>query len=347
MKKILALFILTSLLVTGLCGCGAGVSGKSAYELALEAGFEGSVNDWLNSLKGADGESNIIRIDPDGYWDINGALTDVKAEGEGTVLNITSGNQLAGRTIVNFGDSIFGNYDEPESISSYIEQLTGATVYNVGFGGCRMGKHGHENWTPFSMYSLANSIVSGSFALQDSAMQGTLDMDGDDPDLPVKFRERLRTLKSIDFNEVDIITIAYGTNDFTANNRKLYTDNKYDLETYAGALRYSIETITQAYPHISIFICTPTYRFWPDKDNGYAFIDDSDTRVNLRHNTLLDYVQAAKDVAAEYNLTCIDNYYELGINKDTRQMYFSAADGTHPLPAGRLLIAKNIVRYLF
>ena len=348
MKRLLALFVLTCLLPANLCGCSTGVNGKSAYELALENGFSGSVDDWLASLKGSDGKDDRIKINSDGFWEINGVSTNVKAEGEEILLDISSGKQLEGRVIVNFGDSIFGNFDEPESISSYIEQLTGATVYNVGFGGCRMGKHQYENWTPFSMHSLADAVASGDFLLQDSALEGILDVDGNnDPDLPERFPKMLSTLKSIDFNEVDIITIAYGTNDFTANNRKLYTNDKYDLETYAGALRYSIETITKAYPHISIFICTPTYRFWSDKDNGYAFIDDSDTRVNLRNNTLVDYVQAAKDISAEYNLPCIDNYYELGINKDNRHMYFSLADGTHPLPSGRLLIAKNIVRHLF
>ena len=34
-----------------------GFDGKSAYELAVESGFEGSVEDWLASLKGKDGKS--------------------------------------------------------------------------------------------------------------------------------------------------------------------------------------------------------------------------------------------------------------------------------------------------
>lgn len=34
-----------------------GSDGKSAYELAVESGFEGSVEDWLASLKGKDGKS--------------------------------------------------------------------------------------------------------------------------------------------------------------------------------------------------------------------------------------------------------------------------------------------------
>lgn len=36
-------------------GGGSGSDGKSAYDIAVENGFEGDVNAWLNSLKGKDG----------------------------------------------------------------------------------------------------------------------------------------------------------------------------------------------------------------------------------------------------------------------------------------------------
>jgi hypothetical protein len=48
---------------------------------------------------------------------------------------------LAGKTIVNFGDSIFGKRRPPNDISTEIARLTGATVHNCGFGGCRMSAH--------------------------------------------------------------------------------------------------------------------------------------------------------------------------------------------------------------
>lgn len=35
----------------------AGVDGKSAYELAVESGYEGTLEEWLKSLQGEDGES--------------------------------------------------------------------------------------------------------------------------------------------------------------------------------------------------------------------------------------------------------------------------------------------------
>lgn len=42
--------------LTCFVGCAtSGEDGKSAYELAVEAGFEGSLTEWLDSLKGADG----------------------------------------------------------------------------------------------------------------------------------------------------------------------------------------------------------------------------------------------------------------------------------------------------
>src|SRR5690625_5312840 len=40
-------------------GGGAGADGKSAYEIAVEQGFEGDVDEWLESLKGERGEQGL------------------------------------------------------------------------------------------------------------------------------------------------------------------------------------------------------------------------------------------------------------------------------------------------
>ena len=39
----------------GGCGCGVPVAGKSAYQIAVAHGYEGTEEEWLESLKGADG----------------------------------------------------------------------------------------------------------------------------------------------------------------------------------------------------------------------------------------------------------------------------------------------------
>ena len=70
-------------------GTGAGgANGKSAYELALEGGFEGSLAEWLDSLKGSDGADG--RNGADGYTPVKGTdyfTASDKAELIGAVLN--------------------------------------------------------------------------------------------------------------------------------------------------------------------------------------------------------------------------------------------------------------------
>lgn len=54
------------------------IHGKSAYEIALENGFEGTVEQWLASLKGEPGDTPYIK---DGYWYIGDNNLGVKAVG--------------------------------------------------------------------------------------------------------------------------------------------------------------------------------------------------------------------------------------------------------------------------
>ena len=57
---------------------GVGLRGYSAYEIAVQNGFVGTEEAWLESLKGEDGSTPYI---VDGYWYIDGQNTNVKAEG--------------------------------------------------------------------------------------------------------------------------------------------------------------------------------------------------------------------------------------------------------------------------
>ena len=58
----------------------SGKDGKSAYEIACDSGFEGSEKEWLESLKGQDGETPTIGAD--NHWYINGVDTGIVAKGE-------------------------------------------------------------------------------------------------------------------------------------------------------------------------------------------------------------------------------------------------------------------------
>lgn len=244
---------------------------------------------------------------------------------------------LRGKKIVNFGDSIFGNYKYPTDISTYIAELTGATVYNCGFGGCRMAKQHSRYWEDFSMASLVDAVVSNDFSVQEADIADT-NFTG----RPATFINNFNRLKGIDFNDVDIVTIAYGTNDFTGGVLVDDEANLLNTNTYGGALRYSIETLLTAYPHLKIFVCTPAWRFWIE---GGEYSSDSDTRI-LSGQSLIDFVNKAKGICSTYHIPCIDNYFNLGFNKFNKYQYFSTTDGTHPNENGRKLMGERIAGVL-
>ena len=345
MKKVISLFLILAFACLFLASCGTASqsgSGLSAYEVAVKDGFVGTEAEWLNSLCGADGKpsSNAPEI-KNGNWWIDGKDTGIKATGEETNVDITKNAPLAGKTIVNFGDSIIGTAAlTGTDISSYLAQITGATVYNCGFGGCRMSSYlPRQQWDAFSMYRIAYAITSRDFSYQEASF----DFDDGGSKFPSYFRNHFETLKSIDFNEVDIITISYGANDFTASRGEEETED-YTM-SFQGSLRYSIESILTAYPHINIYLCTPTWRTWLNDE--YEVISDSDTKRNDKGGKRTDYVQYVKDVGAEYNLPVIDNYYELGFNHFTRSVYFPKTDGAHPNERGRYLYAKHLAENIF
>ena len=255
---------------------------------------------------------------------------------QATILDEYSKLSQYGKKIVNFGDSIFGQTRPPKDVSSYLATKTGATVYNCGFGGCEMSRHTETNYDPFSMYQLADAIATNTWTAQETAAAAS--------GMPSYFAETVALLKTIDFSKVDIITIAYGTNDFN-NSSPLDNGGKSDMTGFADALRYSIETLLDAFPNLRIFLCTPIYRFW--MDGSYQFVDDSDTHVNPTTNKkLTDFVDKTIEVGEEYHLPVINNY-EIGMNKYNRSYYFYSTDGTHPKPEGNELIADNIANKIY
>ena len=242
---------------------------------------------------------------------------------------------LLGKKIVNFGDSIFGITRPPKDISSYLAMMTGATVYNCGFGGCEMSTHADSNYNPFSMCNLATAIATDTWTDQETAAAAS--------GMPAYFADTVTLLESIDFSKIDIVTIAYGTNDWN-NGSPLDNGGNADKQYFADAMRYSIETLLTAFPNLHIFVCTPIYRCFLNA--SYEFIDDTTTHENSHGLTLGDFIEKTVEVAKEYLLPVIDNY-NIGMNRYNRLTYFPSTDGAHPKPEGNQLIASHIAKELF
>ena len=123
-------------------------------------------------------------------------------------------NKVENKVIVNFGDSIFGNFRDETSISSQLAKLSGYTVYNCGFGGCRIAKRNSAStqtetsiaWDSYGMVEIVDAIISKDFSKQEANLNyGTTPGNT----IPAYLKEPLNTLKAIDFFLFFIITIEY------------------------------------------------------------------------------------------------------------------------------------------
>ena len=237
---------------------------------------------------------------------------------------------LYGKTIVGFGDSIFGYVRDDTSVLSNVANVTGATVHNVGYGGCRMATHPTNGYSAFSMYKLADAVTSGVWTDQDNEVSSGASY----------FPEQLALLKSIDFNDVDIVIIHYGTNDYTAGNGVVIdnANNRYDCNTFIGAFRYSVEKLLTTYPHLQIYVSLPTYC---EYSTGEPYPED---HTNTLGKYVREYVDALRNAATEYNLSVIDCFYGLGINKFNVSTL--TIDGAHHNDKGRKRLGEFIAGYL-
>lgn len=238
-------------------------------------------------------------------------------------------NLISRKKIVCFGDSIteFGTY--PQQIG----KLTGAITYNVGVGGTRMRWHPNNGYNQFSMTKLADAITTGDFTMQEQGVE-EMKLESDDNS------NQLALLKGINFNEIDYITIAFGTNDFGGSDGELgdVTSEK-GINSFCGAIKYVIETILTTYPHIKLFFITPIYRW--SFPNG----TDSDLTTNKSGHYLNDYVQSIINICKMYHVPCLDLYNNSNINK-INQSYYLSTDGVHPSDKGYELIAQKVSKFL-
>lgn len=229
---------------------------------------------------------------------------------------------LSGKTVVCFGDSIFGMTRDSTSVPAWAAAFTGAQVYNVGFGGCRMAVHPTSGYAAFSMWALAKAIADGKYTAQDAQASSGADY----------FPQQLAVLKSIDFAAVDMAVIHYGTNDFTGNVVIDDATNGDNTATLCGALRYAIGKLQTAYPKLRIFVSLPIYRKWDSVG--------SESYTNGNGNTLREFGAAMASVADEFNCPCIDGYKTLGINAANAAAFL--ADGTHLNDYGRQVFGEYI-----
>ena len=216
---------------------------------------------------------------------------------------------------VNMGDSIwtFGsNTGGIGNLSDYMIELCGGTWINIATGGTTMANRPGEqagDYDALDFHALADCIYSGDFSsAKNSGLTTNLDANVD----------------SIVWDDVDYITVAYGTNDLAFGAELDNSGNLYDKNTVCGALRYGIEKVNSKYPNIKFKVCGILYRF----ADGISISDIVEWNNGIK--------KACISVGAEYiDMSC-------GINKGNYSNFLY--DGTHPNANGKEAIAKALAK---
>lgn len=241
-------------------------------------------------------------------------------------------NSLADQKIVFFGDSVTQNFEgEEKSYPNIVSQQTGAQTVNLGFGGTSMSVHPNASFDQFAFHSLTDAIIAADFSGQKQALE--------DPEVPAYFDQKLAELEEIDWNEVDIISIMYGANDWGTPLEN--SSDLMDISTFKGAGRASLDKLLTEYPHLQVLFIPMTYRFWPEYDNV-----DTDSSVNAQGLRPYQYTDAMIELANEFKFPYADTLYGLGINKYNRSLYFNGTDGTHPNELGTQKLGDRVAKTL-
>lgn len=240
--------------------------------------------------------------------------------------------------IVCLGDSIIGNERDETSVTSVMESVLGELVLNGAFGGTCASLSNTEYRSTFYEDSINLAMIADSIAYDDFSVQ-LYDITSNNFKLDY-FQPALEELSKVNFEEVDIIFIEHGINDYSAGRPIDNEDDPLDVYTYAGALRYSVEKIRGTYPKTEIVFVTPLYCYF--QVNGERGFDSE--KADFGHGPLINYVEAELQVAEEYGIPVVDNFHNLGINSDNIDEY--AIDGIHLNEKGRQLLANALAEYV-
>lgn len=331
-----------------LTGCGeagpkgdAGNNGKSAYELAVEAGFTGTLQEWLASLQGGGGATGatgngIVSIEKTGTNGLVDTYTITFTDGTTKTFDITNGSQGPQGTTGATG---------PQGPTGETGPQGPAGEDGADFG------EAISSWKGKSAVFVGDSITAGAgitkkyWQLLDDYLQlGTvtdMGIGGSCISVTSNYGTQYNPLATR-YNSIpqaDLIQIFMGTNDYGHDTPLGTIDDASDISFY-GALNVIIKGLQTKYPTSRIVFVTPLHRYGA---NGLTY----DYTQNGAGKTLKDYVDAIKQTCERYSVPVIDLFNISGINPaipDMKSTYMP--DGIHPNDAGHELIANLMQNYL-
>lgn len=225
---------------------------------------------------------------------------------------------LSGHHLIFFGDSVIGNYTDSSSIPGVVAGLTGAVVYNCGYGGnsAAMGKN-----CTISLPGIVEAFFQGDLSVLP-------------PDAQVYQGIRSYLDNPPQEGSVPCFIINYGLNDYFSG-YPLASGDPYSIATYCGAIRTAVQSIRSYAPDAQIILCSPTF--------SSLFQDGTQLHSEVG-GRLVDYVDAVVSLSCELDTDLLDNYHDLGISHENQGEYLE--DQVHPNARCRFLIGGRIIELI-
>lgn len=238
--------------------------------------------------------------------------------------------------IIVMGDSIVGAYREETSVTNLMEEMLGEPVYNGALGG-----------TCCSYTSTGEQLSYTNDAMNLAGLSQAIYADDFRPQLNARIRSNateyffsiMIDFSLFEYENMDVVFLSYGMNDYHAAVPYDNPENAYDPYTFQGALRYSVKNIREAYPNLRIIMVTPTYSWYLAEG---LTCEEYDTG----NGVLEDYVEAQLAVAEELDLEVIDLYHDFYSHDSFEEWQNYTVDGLHPNETGRRMIAEKLATYL-
>ncbi len=236
--------------------------------------------------------------------------------------------------VVVLGDSRIAGDHLEHTIPEYIEQETGLTSLNAGFGGAMAADVGYDAYEnkeqSFSLVAVSKMALMGDFRPLASVGRSRSVFYKGRP----HYMTNAEALSRADLRKARYIVIGHGIND--AMYGYLPDDDPQDpknVHTYGGALRTSIENLQKASPDAKIILIIPAYY---DKDALSAAAGGLSREAGDANK----YAGIIRKVAKEYDLLLADLYEGTGINGENFKEFLS--DGLHFNDKGAKLAARVI-----
>ena len=208
--------------------------------------------------------------------------------------------KLEGKKIAFLGDSITKGIYLADISDSYAERIRTAV-----------------KWGSFANHSVPGSRIGEYIGPDPKRIKGS-------------FLERYPEMPE----NMDIVVIFGGTNDFGIGNAPMGTVMDYDPYTFNGAVNLLMDGIKTKYPDTTIIVILPLHRKNENMPNEFSGA------------VLEDYIQVLYRKALENGFRICDLRTAPELQGDDRYYSMLMDDGIHPLEEGHKFIANEFLKYL-